>query len=103
MSEAATTDCGYRFGIVAIEALSRGALLIASDAAGLDEIVRPDRNALQFPAGDERALAALLDEVWVRRGETIIERGGLRAAMAARFGVDAHIDRLLTLLREGPH
>ena len=89
------------FGIVAIEALSRGALLIASDAAGLDEIVRPGRNALQFPAGDERALAALLAEVWVRRGETIIERGGLRAEMAARFGIDAHIDRLLALIGDG--
>lgn len=89
------------FGIVAIEALSRGALLIASDAAGLDEIVRPGLNALQFPAGDERALAVLLDEVWARRGEAIIERSGLRAEMVARFGLEAHIDRLLALIGDG--
>jgi glycosyltransferase involved in cell wall biosynthesis len=88
------------FGIVAIEALSRGALLIASDAAGLDEIVRPELNALQFPAGDETALAALLARVWACRGEGLIDRSGLHAEMAERFGIEHHLDRMLALLGE---
>jgi len=89
------------FGIVAIEALSRGALLIASDAAGLDEIVQPGVNALQFPVGDEAALAERLAEVWRCRGQGLIDRGALPAEMAERFGLDRHLDRMLALLDGG--
>jgi glycosyltransferase involved in cell wall biosynthesis len=88
------------FGNAAIEALSRGALLIASDAGGLAEIVRPELNALQFPAGDETALAALLARVWACRGEGLIDRSGLHAEMAERFGIEHHLDRMLALLGE---
>lgn len=90
------------FGIVAIEALSRGALLIASDAAGLDEIVRPDVNALQFPVGDAEALHGCLRQVWEHRTEAIIDRAAARAEMRRRFGLDGHLDRMLDLLGRRP-
>ncbi len=86
------------FGIVAIEAMARGALVLASDAAGLDEIVRPGINGLQFPAGDEAALGARLAEAWRRRGEAVIDRDAVRAEMRARFGLGGHVDRLVALL-----
>ena len=86
------------FGIVAIEALSRGALVIASDAAGLDEIVRSGKNGFQFPVGDEDALFERLSFVWRHRHETLIDRDAVRAEMQARFGQDAHIERLRALL-----
>lgn len=86
------------FGIVAIEALSRGALVIASDAVGLDEIVRSGENGFQFPVGDEDALFDRLCYVWRHREESLIDRQAVRAEMQARFGLDAHIDRVLGLL-----
>jgi glycosyltransferase involved in cell wall biosynthesis len=87
------------FGIVAIEAMARGALVLASDAAGLDEIVRPGVNGLQFPAGDEAALGARLAEAWWRRAEAVIDREAVRAEMRARFGLRGHVDRLVELLQ----
>lgn len=87
------------FGIVAIEALSRGALVIASDAAGLDEIVRSGENGFQFPVGDEDALFDRLCHVWRHRDEPLVDRIAMREEMETRFGTDAHIGRMLSLLR----
>lgn len=89
------------FGNVAIEALSRGALVLASDAAGLNEIVRPGENGLQFPTGDEDALYEWLRGVWERRGEPLIDRAAARADIRARFGLDAHIDRIIGIIGAG--
>jgi len=86
------------FGIVVIEAMARGALVAASNAAGLQEIVRPGVNGLQFPAGDETALCQLLREVWRRRGEAIIDPDAAAADVRARFGLAEHVDRLLALI-----
>ena len=88
------------FGIVAIEALSRGALVIASDAAGLDEIVRSGENGFQFPAGNEDALFDRLCYVWRHRDEPLIDREAARAETEARFGTDAHIGRMRSLLQD---
>ncbi len=86
------------FGNVAIEALARRALLIASDAGGLSEIVRPGRNALQFPAGDADQLTRLLGEAYRRRGEVLIDRDAAARDARQRFGPHAHLDRLMSLL-----
>jgi glycosyltransferase involved in cell wall biosynthesis len=88
------------FGIVAIEALARGALVIASDAAGLDEIIRPGVNGLQFPVGDADALFDRLHEAWQSRTTPLIDQSAVRADMETRFGTEAHIQRLLSLLQQ---
>lgn len=93
-----TPSLAEGFSLVAVEALSRGALLLASDAQGLSEIVRPGENALQFPAGDAGALYWMLRLAWERRGEAIIDREAARAEMRRRFGLEDHLDRMLELL-----
>jgi glycosyltransferase involved in cell wall biosynthesis len=93
-----TPSLAEGFSLVAVEALARGALLIASDAQGLATIVRPWENALQFPAGDADALYRCLRAAWERRGEEIIDRQAARAEMRRRFGLEDHLDRMLELL-----
>lgn len=86
------------FGIVAIEAISRRALVLASDAGGLREVLRHGENGFVFSAGDEDALVAELSALWRKRDEPLIDRDAARRDCAARFGMDAHIDRVLALL-----
>jgi glycogen synthase len=49
------------FGIVALEGLAAGCVLVASQAGGLPEAVGPC--GLTFPNGDARALASALDQL----------------------------------------
>lgn len=86
------------FGIVAIEALSRQSLLLASDAAGLREVIRPGVNGFQFPAGDTAALHRALADLWRRRNEVLIDRAAAAHDVRLRFGPELHLDRLLELL-----
>jgi glycogen synthase len=51
------------FGRVAVEAMSRGTPVIASDTGGLREIVRDGETGFLVPPGDPRALAARLREL----------------------------------------
>ncbi len=87
------------FGIVAIEAISRRALVLASDAGGLREVLRHGENGLVFAAGDEDALVAELSAIWRKRDEPLIDRDAARRDCIARFGLTAHIDRVLALLK----
>lgn len=86
------------FGIVAIEAIARGALVVASDAGGLREVVRHGENGLAFPAGDEAALLDRLRQAWRQRGEPVVDREAARRDCISRFGPEAHVDHLLALL-----
>jgi glycosyltransferase involved in cell wall biosynthesis len=87
------------FGNVAIEALSRRALVLASDAGGLREILRHGENGFVFAAGDEDALVAELEVIWHDRHNALIDRDAARRDCVARFGLDAHVDRVVALLR----
>lgn len=48
-------------GIVVLEAMSVGTLVLAADVGGVSEMVRDGGNGFLFPGGDAQALAALLD------------------------------------------
>jgi glycogen(starch) synthase len=50
------------FGMVALEAWSRGSAVIASACGGLDEIIDHGVTGWKFPMGDENALAGCLRE-----------------------------------------
>ena len=43
-----------------LEAMAQGKVVVASDVGGHRELIRPDDTGLLFPAGDARALAAVL-------------------------------------------
>jgi len=87
------------FGNVAIEAISRGALVLASDAGGLRVILRHGENGFVFAASDEEALVAELTNIWRDRRSPLIDHDAARLDCAARFSMKAHIDRILALLK----
>jgi glycosyltransferase involved in cell wall biosynthesis len=74
-------------------------LVLASDAGGLREILRHGENGFVFAAGDEDALVAELEVIWHDRHDALIDRDAARRDCAARFGLDAHVDRVVALLR----
>jgi glycosyltransferase involved in cell wall biosynthesis len=93
------------FGNVAVEALQRGTAVVASNAGGLAEIVRPGETGLLVPPRDVNALgAALLELLGDReRADALGQRG--REDAAARFGVETCLDGLLGVyerVRGGP-
>jgi glycosyltransferase involved in cell wall biosynthesis len=52
------------FGLVCVEALSRGIPVIASDIGGLPEVVHHERTGLLVPANDPIALAGAMQTLW---------------------------------------
>ncbi|WP_436794058.1 glycosyltransferase family 4 protein [Actinospongicola halichondriae] len=52
------------FGIVAIEAMTAGRAVVASDTGGLGELVEPGVTGLLTPPGDAVALAGAIEELW---------------------------------------
>ncbi len=52
------------FGLVCVEALSRGIPVIASDIGGLPEVVHHERSGLLVPANDPIALAGAMQTLW---------------------------------------
>lgn len=86
------------FGNVTIEAISRGALVLASDAGGLREIMLDGENGHVFAAGDQDALVRQLSSIWRNRHKVSIDMEAARSDCAARFGLDAHVDRVSALL-----
>lgn len=80
------------FGLVAIEALAAGCPVVASDIAGLAEILGDDRGVL-VPPGDHVALAAALHELSddPERRRTLAENG--RRSLE-RYEVDRIVDAI---------
>jgi glycosyltransferase involved in cell wall biosynthesis len=82
------------FGLVCIEALSRGVPVIASDIGGLPEVIAHEQTGLLVPPGDVAALAAALrrlidDEPFAR---ALGERG--RETVRQQFSADAFYRQL---------
>jgi glycosyltransferase involved in cell wall biosynthesis len=85
------------FGLVCIEALSRGVPVIASDIGGLPEVIAHEQTGLLVPPGDAVALATALrrlidDEPFAR---ALGERG--RQSVRQRFSADAFYRQLRSL------
>ena len=72
---------GESFGIVLLEAMASGALVVASDIPGYSKLTRGGKDALLFKAGDSTALAKALEkglfEPWA--SQTIVQSAMLRA------------------------
>ncbi len=69
-------------GIVVLEAMSVGTLVLAADVGGVAEMVRPGDTGFLFTGGDPASLADLLDETVGREYPDVIAR--------ARRSADAH-------------
>lgn len=77
------------FGIVCVEALSRGIPVIAADAGGLGEVITHNETGLLVPMADARALGEAMQLLWDDTNLTM--RLGRRGYDVARekFTVDA--------------
>jgi glycosyltransferase involved in cell wall biosynthesis len=82
------------FGTVLAEAMAVGTPVVATRVDGLPEVVDDGVTGRLVAPGDPAGIAAAVLEVLSRRSEM----GAAAAASAARFGVDAYVDRVEELL-----
>ena len=77
--------------LVLIDYMSAGCAAIGSAAAGVTDIIEPERNGWMFPVGDDAALAAILQRVLAGGPdiEAAVARG--QADAPARFSLDRTI------------
>jgi glycosyltransferase involved in cell wall biosynthesis len=86
-------------GVVTVQAMSYGKLVVASDVGAMREAVVPGETGLLVPAGDVPALASAL--------ETALSDSGLRTRLGAaarrlvqeRFSLDAFVAGSLDVYR----
>ena len=85
------------FGMIAIEAMMWGTAVVASNAGGLAEIVRPEETGLLVPPGDVTALAgALLRLLQDRTLAEEMGRAGRQLALAY-FHEAKYVERFIEL------
>jgi glycosyltransferase involved in cell wall biosynthesis len=85
------------FGIVAIEAMSRGTAVIASDSGGLREIIDDGNTGFLVPPGDVNLLSDKIVEIL--KSKELAETLGRNAGLAAqsRFGEERFLNELLDI------
>jgi len=88
------------FGIVCVEALSRGIPVIASDIGGLPEVVWHNETGLLVPPGDSVALAEAMQQLW--DDPALARKLGHRGYAVARerFTVSAFYQNLTSIWAE---
>lgn len=87
------------FGIVLLEAMAAGRVVVASDIPGYRSVVIPDQNGVMFPAGDERALARALSRL-VEDHERRVVLASRGRARALEFAWPRVTDRIEAVYRE---
>ncbi|KAA9327388.1 glycosyltransferase [Adhaeribacter soli] len=80
------------FGNIVIEALMQQALVLASDAGGIPEIIRPDENGFMFKRLNAEELVSKLTQVY--QGKLDVDRGMLLMDFQERFSFETHMSRL---------
>lgn len=89
------------FGMAALEPMSRGVPVIASEVGGLPEVVVHDETGRLVPPGDPDALARAIDGLLEDPDErSRLGREG-RARARERFAMDGQVDELVRHLEAG--
>ncbi len=72
---------GESFGIVLVEAMAAGAMVVATDLSGFREVLTDDRGLVGWltPAGDSAALARAINQALASGSTELAERGLRRA------------------------
>jgi phosphatidylinositol alpha-mannosyltransferase len=87
---------GESFGVVLLEAMAAGTVVVASDLPGYRNAARPGQEALLTPPGDVRALAAALRRV-LHEPQLVDDLVGRGEARAQVCSMDRLADRYLEL------
>jgi len=92
------------FGIVFLEAMFFGALVVAAEEKGILDVVKHQVTGLLLPFGDIAALAITLDGVVLGSPECVnIRRNARRAVIGdGEFTFDAFVSRSATVLEVSP-
>lgn len=82
----------------ALEAMSCGCLLVASDTPPVAEVMRHGENAQLFDFFDHEALAARVTEALTQPGNFAALRENARRTVVEGYGIEAGTDRYMALL-----
>ncbi|MDV7088119.1 glycosyltransferase family 4 protein [Rhodococcus opacus] len=91
------SDSPEPFGLVAIEAFSRGRPVIASNGGGLAEIVAHGSTGWVFDMRDQRQLARLIDDLDL--ADIAVAGNNARAVFESMYSEEVFIDRIELILR----
>ena len=91
------STCYETFGLVAIEAYSRGTPVLASRIGAIAEVVEHGRTGRHFRPADADDLVANLDHLLAHPEETRRLRGGARRAYEARYTAESNYERLMEI------
>ena len=83
------------FGIVAIEAMARGASVVASSSGGLGEIIEPGVDGFLVPPGDADVLSEKLTALLTDKNLAASMASSARKAASGRFSEEAFLRQLL--------
>ncbi len=96
---------GESFGVVLLEAMAAGAMVVASDLTGYRDVARADREVLLVPPDDSGALRGALSLALRDQGlrERLVAAGSARAAEFAMSRLaEAFVDRYEAAIRTAP-
>lgn len=85
------------FGIVAIEALMLGKVIISSNAGGLSEIIQHQQNGYQFPVGNQSILLKQLQQAYDNRNTPILKKINIINSYQQKFTETQQIQQLKKL------
>ena len=87
-------------GVALLQAASAGVPIVASDAGGMPEAVRPGLNGLLVPPGDPRALGSAM--AILLRDEQLARDMGCagKELMRSEFSVNAMVEGNLAVYRD---
>ncbi|HPW55578.1 MAG TPA: N-acetyl-alpha-D-glucosaminyl L-malate synthase BshA [Thermoanaerobaculaceae bacterium] len=87
------------FGLAALEAMSCGVAVVASNAGGLPELIAHGDGGFVFPIGDTAAMAAQVVALLLDRAELGRQRERARCRAVEHFATDIVVDRYEELCR----
>ncbi|MSO78690.1 MAG: glycosyltransferase family 1 protein [Acidimicrobiia bacterium] len=96
---------GESFGVVLLEAMAAGAMVVASDLTGYRDVARANREVLLVPPGDVRALRGALSLALSDRAlrERLVAAGSARAAEFSMPRLaEAFVERYEAAIRAAP-
>jgi glycosyltransferase involved in cell wall biosynthesis len=96
---AVPSNAWENFGLVALEALTRGRPVVATDFGGLPDVVQNGETGRLVPVSDPPALAEALAEILADRGRAAAWALEGRRRALERFTPELHVERLLAVYR----
>jgi glycosyltransferase involved in cell wall biosynthesis len=84
-------NCPYAI----LESFAMGKPVLGSDIGGIPELISPGEDGFLFPPGHVDQLRAKIQQLAAERDKTVKMGMTARQKVAARFGIDAHYDRLM--------